>query len=74
MKTGLRTNTRELRLKDKYIREKQRLVTEVLLMDPKYKPPPDYKPPKKFMKIFIPDTSKEDIFINYIGQIIGPGG
>lgn len=43
-------------------------------MDPKYKPPPDYKPPKKFMKIFIPDTSKEDIFINYIGQIIGPGG
>jgi len=63
----LRTNTRELRLKDKYIKEKQRLVTEVLIMDPKYKPPPDYKPPKKYMKVFIPDSSKEDAFTNYIG-------
>ena len=73
-KTGLRINTREQRLKDKYIKEKQRLVTEVLKMDPLYKPPPDYKPPKKHKKIFIPDTSNDDIPINYIGQIIGPGG
>lgn len=56
------------------MREKQRLVTEVLRMDPTYAPPPDYKPPKKHRKIYIPDTSNDDIFINYIGQIIGPGG
>ena len=49
-------------------------MAEVIHMDPNYKPPPDYKPPKKSIKIFIPDCSKEDVFINYIGQIIGPGG
>lgn len=73
-KTGLRTNTRDVRLKEKYWRERQRLIIEVLAMEPSYKTPPDFKPPKKYKKIFIPDTSNEDVFINYIGQIIGPGG
>jgi len=66
-KSGLRINTRDQRLKDKYIREKQRLITEVLKMDPLYKTPPDYKPPKKHIKIFIPDTTNDEVFINYIG-------
>jgi lambda repressor-like predicted transcriptional regulator len=43
-------------LKEKYFREKQRLVAEVLAMDPKYIPPYDYKPPKKTKKIFVPTT------------------
>ena len=73
-KTSRRINTRDQRLKDKYTKERQRLITEVLLLDPSYVPPPDYKPPKKHQKIFIPDTSGDEVYINYIGQIIGPGG
>ena len=71
-KTGLRSNTREQRLKDKYVKERYRLITEVIEMDPSFVPPSDYKPPKKHKKIFIPEA--DDPFINYIGQIIGPGG
>ena len=41
-------------------------------MDPTYTPPPDFKPPKKYRKIPIPENT--DVFINYVGQIIGPGG
>ena len=41
-------------------------------MEPTFIPPNDYKPPKKSKKIFIP--KEEDPLINYIGQIIGPGG
>ena len=71
-KTGLRTNTRDQRLKDKYVKERYRLITEVIQMDPGFVPPSDYKPPKKHKKIYIPEA--DDPFINYIGQIIGPGG
>ena len=46
-KTGLRQNTREQRLKEKYFKERLRLIDEVLELDPSYVPPPDYKPPKK---------------------------
>ena len=41
-------------------------------MDPTYVPPPDYKPPKKQRKIYIPEPNNPSL--NYIGQIIGPGG
>ena len=41
-------------------------------MDPTYEPPPDYKPPKKTRKIYIPEPNNPTL--NYIGQIIGPGG
>lgn len=34
--------------------------------------PPDYKPPKRSKKIAIPDP--DNPALNYIGQIIGPGG
>jgi hypothetical protein len=34
-------------------------------MDPTFVPPSDYKPPKKYCKIFIP--KEEDPLINYIG-------
>jgi splicing factor 1 len=64
-------NTRDLRMKDKYIKERTKLITEVIELDPTYVPPPDYKPPKRFRKIPIPDN---DSSMNYIGQIIGPSG
>ena len=41
-------------------------------MDPNYKPPEGFKAPKKHRKVFIPEN--EEIYINYVGQIIGPGG
>ena len=69
-KTGQRTNTREQRLKEKYMKERYRLITELLQMCEGYVAPSDYKPPKKHVKIFIPESAE----INYIGQIIGPGG
>ena len=71
-KTGLRQNTREQRLKDKYYKERLRLIDEVIAMDPTYVAPPDYKPPKKQRKIYIPEPNNPSL--NYIGQIIGPGG
>ena len=71
-KTGLRMNTKEQRFKDKYVRERNALIAETLLLDPTYQAPPDYKPPKKFRRIAIPDPDNPSI--NYIGQIIGPQG
>jgi len=59
-------------MKDRYYKERLRLVDEVLAIDPTYIPPPDYKPPKKQAKIFIPDPNNPSV--NYIGQIIGPSG
>ena len=35
-KTGLRMNTKELRYKEKYIKERNTLIAEVLTMDPTY--------------------------------------
>jgi splicing factor 1 len=64
-KTGLRQNTREQRLKEKYIKERLRLIEEVMLMDPNFIPPPDYRPPKKTRKIYIPEPNNPSL--NYIG-------
>jgi splicing factor 1 len=64
-KSGLRNNTREMRFKDKYMKERHFLITEVILMDKTFIPPSDYKPPKKHKKIFIP--KEDDPLINYIG-------
>ena len=53
------------------MKERLKLIDEVLQLDSTYVPPPDYKPPKKQKKIFIPDL---DPTTNIIGQIIGPSG
>ena len=37
-------------------------------------PPDDYKPLKKFKKIYLTDNAIKDAKANYIGKIIGPGG
>lgn len=43
-----------------------------MVLDSTYQAPPDYKPPKKYKRIYIPDPDNPSI--NYIGQIIGPQG
>jgi len=71
---GKRTNTREQRQKDKLNKERQKYVTEAMLMNPLFRPPADYVPPsqKKSRKIYIP--LKEYPEYNFIGLIIGPRG
>lgn len=61
-----------MRHRDKYIKERLRLIDEVLMMDETYVPPGDYKPPKKQKKIYVPDA--DNPAVNIIGQIIGPSG
>jgi splicing factor 1 len=73
-KTGEKLNPRENRLKERHLRERQLLIAEVLRMDPDYLPPPDYKPPKKTARIYLPVPKEGDLPINYVGQIIGPQG
>jgi splicing factor 1 len=40
---GKRQNTREVRARRKIEEERHQLVTELLVLDPNYKPPGDYK-------------------------------
>ena len=72
-KSGQKTNGRDVRLRDKYVRERQRIILQLIELDPSYRPPADFKPPKKYRKVMIP-TQTKDGFINYVGQVIGPGG
>ena len=37
-------------------------------------PPTDYKPLKKYKKIYLTDTAMNDTNANYMGRIIGRGG
>jgi len=69
---GVRLNTREVRLKEKMTKERNKVIEELLKRDPLFKPPVDYRPEKKWTKIMIP--YKENPDANYIGLIIGPRG
>ncbi|KDD72497.1 hypothetical protein H632_c3271p0, partial [Helicosporidium sp. ATCC 50920] len=69
---GIRQNTREVRLKEKLTRERGRLIEQLLMRDPTYKAPTDYRPEKKSKKLIIPQ--KEHPGYNFIGLIIGPRG
>ena len=46
----------------------------VLFLWFRFVPPSDYKPLKKFKKIYLSDNAIKDTKANYIGKIIGPGG
>ena len=48
------------------------MVTELLKVNPGFKPPPDFRPVKKQRKIYVP--IKEYPGYNFIGLIIGPRG
>ena len=69
-RSGQRLNTRELRNKEKFLRQKNLLITELLKYDENYKPPQGYKPPKKTHKIYIHNNEKY-YFTRYI---LGPKG
>ncbi|KAH7841867.1 hypothetical protein Vadar_013533 [Vaccinium darrowii] len=68
---GIRINTREARLREKLVGERQRVLSE-LMKNPIFNAPPDSKPPKLFKKLYIP--VKEYPKYNFIGLIIGPRG
>ncbi|KAI3434500.1 hypothetical protein D9Q98_002575 [Chlorella vulgaris] len=69
---GLRLNTREVRYKEKMGKARNQLIEQLIQRDPTFKPPPDYRPERKWKKIFIPQ--KDYPGYNFIGLIIGPRG
>ncbi|MCO5583948.1 hypothetical protein L7F22_037866 [Adiantum nelumboides] len=69
---GTRINFRDCRARERLIRDRQEIITEMLRKNPAFKPPPDYRPPKLYKKLFIP--MKEYPGYNFIGLIIGPRG
>ena len=69
-RSGQRLNTRELRNKEKFLKQKNLLISELIKYDENYKPPQGYKPPKKTHKIYIPNNEKY-YFTRYI---LGPKG
>jgi len=69
-RSGQRTNTRESRNKEKFLQQKNLIISELMLYDSDYKPPQGYKPPKKTHKIYIANNEKY-YFTRYI---LGPKG
>ncbi|CAI9102335.1 OLC1v1000588C1 [Oldenlandia corymbosa var. corymbosa] len=69
---GHRINTREYRAREKLNRERQEVIAQMLKINPSFKPPSDYRPPKLQKKLYIP--MKEYPGYNFIGLIIGPRG
>lgn len=62
----------QVRSKDKLMNRRSELIEELIKNDPTYRPPNDYRPPKKHRKIFIPQSAYPGY--NFIGLIIGPRG
>jgi hypothetical protein len=69
---GVRLNVREIRTKEKYIKEKNSLIEELISIDVQYRPPYDYKPPKKVHKIYISEIENEKHKL--VALILGVGG
>eukprot|EP00878_Enallax_costatus_P013961 GHUV01014600.1.p1 GENE.GHUV01014600.1~~GHUV01014600.1.p1 ORF type:complete len:396 (+),score=119.09 GHUV01014600.1:265-1452(+) len=70
--SGARVNTREARAKEKILRKRNEIITELIKANPNYKPPADYRPEKKYRKLRIPIDEYPGY--NFIGLIIGPRG
>ncbi|PKA61365.1 KH domain-containing protein [Apostasia shenzhenica] len=69
---GVRINTREFRAREKFNKERQEIISELIRRNPAFRPPADYRPPKLQKKLYIP--MKEYPGYNFIGLIIGPRG
>ncbi|GFR51314.1 hypothetical protein Agub_g13679, partial [Astrephomene gubernaculifera] len=69
---GIRLNTREQRLKERLQDKRTEIIMELIKKNPNYKPPADFRPPRKTRKIYIPQ--KDHPTYNFIGLIIGPRG
>lgn len=70
---GRRTNTREMRYRERAEAERAKLIEEALRTIPDYQPPADFKRNAKIQqKVFMP--VKEHQNINFVGQLLGPRG
>ncbi|KAM9302270.1 splicing factor 1 [Gastrophryne carolinensis] len=71
---GKRLNTREFRTRKKLEEERHNLITEMVGLNPDFKPPADYKPPATRVsdKVMIPQDEYPEI--NFVGLLIGPRG
>ncbi|EPY78881.1 hypothetical protein CB1_000996012, partial [Camelus ferus] len=69
---GKRLNTREFRTRKKLEEERHNLITEMVALNPDFKPPADYKPPATRVsdKVMIPQDEYPEI--NFVGLLIGP--
>ncbi|EDQ88153.1 uncharacterized protein MONBRDRAFT_37684 [Monosiga brevicollis MX1] len=71
---GQRLNTRDVRYRQKYEKERHELVQKLVSSNPNYKPPADYRPPDTRCEDRIPIPQDEYPDVNFMGQIIGPRG
>lgn len=69
---GKRTNTREVRMREALMKEKSRIIEELVKINPHYQPPADFVKTKPMKKIYLPKQANPNY--NYIGLIIGPRG
>ncbi|XP_052203961.1 splicing factor-like protein 1 [Diospyros lotus] len=69
---GIRINTREVRLRNKLVKERQIIISKLIKKNSTFNTPPGYKPEKLFKKLYVP--VKEYPEYNFIGYIIGPRG
>jgi splicing factor 1 len=69
---GKRTNTREVRMREALMKEKTRLIEELVKINPLYQPPIDFVKSKPVRRIYLPKQINPNY--NYIGLIIGPRG
>ncbi|XP_073514451.1 splicing factor 1-like isoform X2 [Phyllobates terribilis] len=71
---GKRLNTREFRTRKKLEEERHHLITEMVGLNPEFKPPADYRPPASRVndKVMIPQDEYPEI--NFVGLLIGPRG
>ncbi|KAJ8405420.1 hypothetical protein AAFF_G00318930 [Aldrovandia affinis] len=71
---GKRLNTREYRTRKRLEEDRHVLITEMVGLNPEFKPPTDYKPPATRVndKVMIPQDEYPEI--NFVGLLIGPRG
>ena len=69
---GMRLNTREVVARERQGKLRNDLIETLLKQCPTFRPPPDWKPPKRERKMYIPQ--KEYPGYNFFGLIIGPRG
>ncbi|KDO20388.1 hypothetical protein SPRG_13770 [Saprolegnia parasitica CBS 223.65] len=69
---GKRLNTREMRMRAMYERDRMRVMDQLVKVNPLFKPPPEYLKMKLQRKLPIP--YKEYPTYNFMGLIIGPRG
>eukprot|EP00898_Chlorokybus_atmophyticus_P002904 jgi/Chlat1/3614/Chrsp237S03624 len=69
---GQRINTREARHRERLDTERRDAISEVMRLNPSFKPPVGFKPVMKEAKLYIPQ--KLYPHYNFIGLILGPRG